>query len=233
MALEARWPLVQHRLDGIEQRCARRAKSVLQCPVGGEQMTIQRTMPGARRTLVQRPDQVPADARQAHRLRRPGLGQRLVAGATRSFVPAPTPAPGCARYFASFAHSPTPSDSMRCATPSINACTCSGRCSSPVLMSTHWQRPAQRVHRRQKLIESVNGLGTLAPRARQFASNAALRRRTLSCARILPKRPDSASPSRSIAASQRAAPYALFAPCASRRAHESNRRAAPHAETPR
>ena len=25
--------LVQHLLDGIEQRCARRAKSVLQCPV--------------------------------------------------------------------------------------------------------------------------------------------------------------------------------------------------------
>ena len=37
--------LVQHLLDGIEQRCARRAQSVLQCPVGGEQMTIQRTMP--------------------------------------------------------------------------------------------------------------------------------------------------------------------------------------------
>ena len=32
--------LVQHRLDGLEQRCARRAKSVLQRPVGGEQMTI-------------------------------------------------------------------------------------------------------------------------------------------------------------------------------------------------
>ena len=72
--------LVQHRLDGLEQRCAHRAKSVLQCPVGGEQMTIQRTMPGARRTLVQRPDQVPADARQAHRLRRPRLGQRLEPG---------------------------------------------------------------------------------------------------------------------------------------------------------
>ena len=43
-------------------------------------MTIQRTIPGARRTLVQRPDQVPADARQAHRLRRPGLGQRLEPG---------------------------------------------------------------------------------------------------------------------------------------------------------
>ena len=29
--------LVQHRLDGLEQRCARRAELVLQCPVGGEQ----------------------------------------------------------------------------------------------------------------------------------------------------------------------------------------------------
>ena len=46
--------LVQHRLDSLKQRCARRAELVLQCPVGGEQMTIQRTIPGARRTLVQR-----------------------------------------------------------------------------------------------------------------------------------------------------------------------------------
>ena len=79
--------LVQHRLDGLEQRCARRAKSVLQCPVGGEQMTIQRTMPGARRTLVQRPDQVPAQARQAHCLRRPGLGQPLSANMPETPAP--------------------------------------------------------------------------------------------------------------------------------------------------
>ena len=41
--------LVQHLLDGIEQRCARRAELVLQCPVGGEQMTIQRTIPSTPR----------------------------------------------------------------------------------------------------------------------------------------------------------------------------------------
>ena len=41
--------LVQHRLDGIEQRCARRAKSVLQCPVGGALPRSGRGVPARRR----------------------------------------------------------------------------------------------------------------------------------------------------------------------------------------
>ena len=77
-------------------------------------MTRQRTISGARRTLVQRPDQVPADARQAHRLRRPGLGQRGRAGATRSICASTNPGPRLRRYFdRASMHSPTTSDSMR------------------------------------------------------------------------------------------------------------------------
>ena len=189
--------LVQHRLDGIEQRCARRAKSVLQCPVGGEQMTIQRTMPGARRTLVQRPDQVPA---QAHAKLTACADQGSANASSRGntlFCASTNPGARLRRYFASFAHSPTASDSMRCATPSINACTCSGRCSSPVSMSTHSSAP------RSVSIAASNSsnrsMASAHSRRALDSSRLALRRRTLSCARILPNRP-SASPSRSIAA---------------------------------
>ena len=54
--------LVQHLLDGIEQRCALGAKPVLQCPVGAKKMSRQRAAPRVGRALVQLPDQVPADA---------------------------------------------------------------------------------------------------------------------------------------------------------------------------
>ena len=109
--------LVQHRLDGFKQRCARATELVLQCPVGSKQMTRQRTMPGARRTLVQRPDQVPAQARQAHRLRRPGLGQRLEPGqhALLRQRQARCPVPGCAGT--SRASRTPPLRATRCAAP--------------------------------------------------------------------------------------------------------------------
>ena len=158
--------LVQHRLDGLEQRCARRAKSVLQCPVGGEQMTIQRTMPGARRTLVQRPDQVPAQARQAHRLRRPGLGQRLEPGQhalLRQHQPRRPVAQGL-RELRALPHSER-LDALR--HPLNQRLHVRGAVQLTGLDVDTLQRPAQRVHRRLELIESLDGLGTLAPRPPQ------------------------------------------------------------------
>ena len=188
--------LVQHRLDGLEQRCARRAKSVLQCPVrrradddtahdaGRAQDACAAPGPS---TSTGTPSSPPAPTRARPTPR---------AGATRSFAPAPTTGARLRRYFASFAHSPTASDSMRCATPSINACTCSGRCSSPVAMSTHSSAP------RSVSIAASNAsnrpMASAHSRRALDSSRLALRRRTLSCARILPNRP-SASPSRSIA----------------------------------
>ena len=50
--------LVQHRLDGIEQRRALGAEPVLQRRIGGEQMTRQRPLAGVGRSLAERPDQV-------------------------------------------------------------------------------------------------------------------------------------------------------------------------------
>ena len=87
--------LVQHRLDGIEQRCARRAELVLQCPVRPKEMARQRTYraragacaaPGPS-TSTGTPSSPPAPTRARPTPR---------AGATRSSGPAPGPAPGCA-----------------------------------------------------------------------------------------------------------------------------------------
>ena len=131
-------------------------------------MTIQRTMPGARRTLVQRPDQVPAQARQAHRLRRPGLSQRLEPGQhalLRQHQPR-RPVAQVLRELRALPH-PERLDALRHPLNQrlhvLGAVQLTG-CDVDTL-----QRPAQRVHRRLELIESLNGLGTLAPRARQCA----------------------------------------------------------------
>ena len=71
------------------------------------------------------------------------------------------------KYFASFAHSPTPSDSIRSATPLNQRLHVLGAVQLTGCDVDTLQRPAQRVHRRLERIESPDGLGALAPRPPQ------------------------------------------------------------------
>ena len=131
-------------------------------------MTRQRTMPGARRTIVQRPDQVPAQARQAHRLRRPGLGQRLEPGQhalLRQHQPR-RPVAQVLRELRALPH-PERLDALR--HPLNRRLHVLGAVQLTGLDVDTFQRPAQRVHRRLERIDSLNGLGTLAPSSRQCA----------------------------------------------------------------
>ena len=160
--------LVQHRLDGLEQRCARATELVVQCPVGPKEMTRQRTIPGARRALVQRPDQVPAQARQAHRLRRPGLGQCLEPGQHALLRQRQARCPvaqvlGELRALPHPERLDAPRHLLNQRLDMLGAVQLTG------LDVDTLQRPAQRVHRRLERIESLDGLATLAPRSRQCA----------------------------------------------------------------
>ena len=155
--------LVQHRLDGIEQRCALGAEPVLQCPVGAEQMTRQRTTARVGRVAVQRPDQVPAQASQAHRRHRPLLAQRFEPG----------------QHALLCQHQPR--RAVAKIPRKLRALPRRERVDSPRRLRNQrldllgavqlaagnidaFERPAQRVHRRLEGVESFDGLGALAPR---------------------------------------------------------------------
>ena len=216
--------LVQHRLDGLEQRCALGAKPVLQCPVGrqGDDETARGAARGQGK-LVQFPDQVPADAPQAHGFERTRVRPAPRAGATRSFAPAPDPAPDCAGTWQASRTSPPRATSMR---------------------------PRHPLNQRLHVLGAVQLTGcdrrhTPAPRAAwsSAASNASNRPMASAHPRRANRQlaywpcagapchtrvscPSAPAPHlRGQSLHRRAAPYAC-APCASRRAHESNRRAA-------
>ena len=90
-------------------------KSVLQCPVGGEQMTRQRTMPGARRTRA-----APGPSTSTWHAKLTACADHGSANRSRgnTLFCASTNPGAVARYFASFAHSPTPA--TRCAARPLN-----------------------------------------------------------------------------------------------------------------
>ena len=136
------------------------------------------------------------------------IRQRLKPGQS----PAPNPAPDCA---ARFAHSPTASDSMA-ATPSINACTARGGA-----LPDTFQRPAQRVHRRLERIKSLASV------------DRALDSSGLAPALLVVSCPSPPAPHLRVQSLHRRAAPGADALCSSRRAHESNRRAARPGETPR
>ena len=220
--------LVQHRLDGIEQRCALGAKPVLQCPVGAKKMSRQRAASRVGRALVQLPDQVPADAPQASRPERTSARPTPRAGATRSSAPAPDPAPDCASTW------------RASRTPPLRAT----RCAAPPPQSTPARARGDAAHRsRGRHIPAPHAACPSPPRTHRIARWPRRTRAARSTVRVWPcaSAPCRARVSCPIAPAphpraqslhRRAAPNACV-PCSSRRAHESNRRAAPHPETPR
>ena len=158
--------LVQHRLDGIEQRCALGAEPVLQCPVGGEQMTRQRTMARAGRALAQLPDQVPADASQAHRRHRPPLAQ-CIEPRQHALLCQHQPRRAVAKILRKLRALPRPelTDSPR--RLRNQRLDLLGAVQLAAGNIDAFERPAQRVHRRLEGVESFDGLGALASRLAQ------------------------------------------------------------------
>ena len=176
MALEARW-----RWCSTASTASKRALAAPSRSGPAARMTRQRDA-GRAQDACAAPGPSTSTGTPSSPPRRP-LGQRSRGNTLRQHQPR--------RPVAQGSDSPTPSDSMRCAAPSINAHVLGAVQLTGVDVDT-LQRPAQRVHRRLELIESLDGLGTLR---RLDSSRLALRRRTLS-ARKSPQ----ASPSRSIAA---------------------------------
>ena len=219
--------LVQHLLDGIEQRCALGAEPVLQCPVGAKKMSRQRAASRVGRALVQLPDQVPADAPQAHGLNGPALGQRLEPGATRSSAPAPDPAPDCA------------STLQASRTPPLRAT----RYAPPPAQSTPARARGDAARRsRGRHIPAPHAACPSPSRTHRIARWPRRTRAARSTVRVWPcagapchtrvSCPGAPAPHPRVQSlNRRAAPNACV-PCSSRRAHESNRRAARRAETP-
>ena len=196
-------------------------------------MSRQRTMPGRGRTLVQRPDQVPADTRQAHRWRRPGLGQCLEPG-QQTFLRQHQPWRPVTQVLRELRALPRPERldaPRRVLNQRLDVLGAMQLTAGEV---DTFERPVQRAHRRLELVESLDRLGALAPRPRQRPFGLAPARLvvrwrptlSVSCPIAPAPHPRVPSPHR------RAAPNA-GAPCSSRKAHESNRRAAPPGETPR
>ena len=134
------------------------------------------------------------------------------AGATRSFAPA---RPGARlRKSSKLRALPHPKRLERYAPPlQSTPAPCSGRCSSPVARST-FQRPAQRV----PPLASNPGL-----------SNIVFGHASAPCRPRVPRAPAPHPRVQSLAARR----SKRLRPCSSRRAHESNRRAARPGETPR
>ena len=180
--------LVQHRLDGGSSSDALTAPSRSCSAPWRREDADTRTMPGARRTLVQPPGtKSPAvgHAKLTACARPQALGQRLEPGQRRSSAPAPTPAPGWTRGTSRASRTP-PLRATRCAAPPPQSTpvTCSGAVQLTGCDVDTLQRLAQRVHRRLERSESPDGLGEHSRRARLRAC-LALRRRALSHARIL------------------------------------------------
>ena len=131
-------------------------------------MSRQRAAPCVGRALVQLPDQVPADAPQAHGLNGPALGQRLEPRQHALVRQRQTRRP-IAQVLCKLRALPHSErlDALR--HPLNQRLHVLGAMQLTGLEVDTFQRPTQRVHRRLELIESLDGLGALAPRARQCA----------------------------------------------------------------
>ena len=91
------------------------------------------------------------------------------------------------RYLASFAQSPVPSSPIRPAACAINASTCSGRCSSPLVRSTHSSAPRNVSIAASKA--SNRSMASVHWRRALRSAHLALRRHVLSRARIFAQSP--------------------------------------------
>ena len=167
----------------------------LERPIGPKKMTRQRTAPRVGGALVQLPDQVPADASQTHRRHRPLLGQRLEPR-QQALLRQHQSRHAVVKILRKLRALPHPE---RLDTPRhlLDQRLDVLAVQLPVWRSTHSSAPRSVAIAASKA--SNPPMASVHSRRVLDRARLALRRRALSCARILPNRP-SASPSRSIAA---------------------------------